>query len=231
MNSVRSNSQSLKYQRCMHYLVAKMYWFKNLNLWQRLNSLTLIDITCPPYQTPSALGVFHQPEAYFAACTAEGLDYVIPFNIFVFLLHLLVFMISNLIVRCYASQEEGCLFSWIQYVQCSISKTVTIGAIASTGFICLILVIMTMPSMESNGGISLYFGFGAPLAGVLMHVLKEYEFTYPCLMALLSEIKGFFCCKQNQVHPIQDSQNPQLPFVINVQPINPLEDDSGIFVG
>ena len=87
-----------------------------------------------------------------------------------------------------------------------------------------------MPSMESNGGISLYFAIGAPMAGVLMHVLKEYEFTYPCLMALLSEIKGFLCCKQNQVHPIQ-SQNPQLPFVINVQPINQSINDGGIFVG
>lgn len=155
---------------------------------------------------------------------------MIPFNISVFLLHLLVFLISNLIVRCYANQEDGCPFSCIQYVQCSISKTVTIGAFATTGFICLILVIMTMPSMESNGGISLYFAIGAPMAGVLMHVLKEYEFTYPCLMALLSEIKGFLCCKQNQVHPIQ-SQNPQLPFVINVQPIDQSINDGGIFVG
>jgi len=40
MHSVWWNNQSLKYIKCLHFQVAKIYGKENLSLWKRLNSFT-----------------------------------------------------------------------------------------------------------------------------------------------------------------------------------------------
>ena len=162
----------------------------------------------------------------------EGFDYCLIFNMIIFLLNLAVFLISNLIVRCYSNHQDGLNFSCLQYIQCSLSKTVTIGSFAVLGFIGLIVLVNEKPSVELYGNVIIYFTFSFPVAGLLLHVVKEKEFTLPYVKSQILRIQTLIGCMPTQVvpePPIQLVANPNT-LRINVQSINP-QDDGGIFVG
>ena len=150
----------------------------------------------------------------------------------IFLLNLAVFLISNLIVRCHSNHQDGLNFSCQQYIQCSLSKTVTIGSFAVLGFIGLIVLVNKKPSVELYGNVIIYFTFSFPVAGLLLHVMKEREFTLPYVKSQILRIQTLIGCMPTQVVPelpIQLVANPNT-LRINVQSINP-QDDGGIFVG
>ena len=162
----------------------------------------------------------------------EGFDYCLIFNMIIFLLNLAVFLISNLIVRCYSNHQDGLNFSCLQYIQCSLSKTVTIGSFAVLGFIGLIVLVNEKPSVELYGNVIIYFTFSFPVAGLLLHVVKEKEFTLPYVKSQILRIQTLIGCTPTQVvpePPIQLVANTN-KLRINVQSINP-QDDGGIFVG
>ena len=163
---------------------------------------------------------------------SKGFDYCLIFNMIIFLLNLAVFLISNLIIRCYSNHQDGLNFSCQQYVQCSLSKTVTIGSLAVLGFIGLIVLVNGNPSVELYGNVIIYFAYSFPVAGLLLHVVKEREFTLPYVKSKLVRIQTLVGCMSTQVvpePPIRSVANPST-LRINIQPINP-QDDGGIFVG
>ena len=98
----------------------------------------------------------------------------------------------------------------------------------------LTLVTFDLDSSSPTVNFGLYIGYLTPNVGLLLHVLKEREYTLPILNLKLENMRKCLWCRPGEVQPNHGEEQNQnvypIPLVINVRQLHPL-DDGGIFVG
>ena len=184
----------------------------------------------PLYKT-YCLGTVHILESFKSRCSpTEEQDYVALANAIIVSLYLIIFILSNIVLRIVFRNEEQDHFQDFKL------KSVTIGIVFVLAALVISGLVLLWP--DSDYGIeTTYIIILVEIGTLMLYIIKENEFTFPYMLNLFPWSN---CINSNlvaplppAVYPLQELNSRALQTRSSNQDcrVIDIEDDGGIFMG
>ena len=156
-------------------------------------------------------------------------DYVVYMNITLAVMYFLIFIISNIVIRCSFNNQEA-------FGDCLKIKSMTVGFLILVGYASIIFI-SGIKSPNQTGLVHYQIIFFVVLS-LILYIVKEREYTFPILWSLIPHrmnnavvptLQPASSLPMQQLNPSALNHLEELP--PGVRRVTEYIDDGGIFVG